>query len=90
LFDPTEEELGARLQHPLRSDAKIEVVFESGGDKLLERVVLEQIGPLRIRERCGGAAGGRASILIRRPNHRPFVVGADGTAGHDQRQQKIG
>ncbi len=75
-------ELGAGLENALGGDPQIEVVLERRLDKLPERVVLEQIGPLLVGER-GGIRGG-APVLVRHGHGRPLVVGPDGATGQQQ------
>ena len=76
--------LRARFEYALGGDAQIEVIRESGGDKLLQGIVLKQVEPFRISD--GVPARGKRLIpeLIRNGDLWPVVVGSDSASGEKQ------
>ena len=75
------------LQYTLGSNAHLEVFLQRGGDEVRELVVMKQLEPLEVGQRCRtGRPTLGAPMHGGRLDHRTLVVGAEGA----RRQQGAG
>ena len=76
----------ARFLDALGGDAEVEVAVDSGGDELLQGVVVEKVEPFGVGD-GGGRFGLRRGVELRGQRHvRTLVVGADSAGGESEEQ----